>query len=653
MSNETGTDQSIIHTLPAEVSNKIAAGEVVQRPSSVLKELLDNALDSGARNIQVITEKAGRTLIQVIDDGCGMSEHDIPLSFERHATSKIREPEDLYRIRTLGFRGEALASIASVAQVTLKTKRVEDEVGYLYEIWGGEQRKFEPEAVADGTSIAVRNLFYNVPARRSFLKTDATEFRHLLITFQQAALANPEVGFELTADQDKVYQLPPQDMAGRIVEMFGRMYRASLIPVEEQTSYVSIRGYIADPKLTKKSRGEQFLFVNKRPFMHRHLNYVIQDIYGTWIKPNEYPFYALFLDIDPGLIDVNVHPSKLEVKFEDEKSISSLTRSIVKRALNERMQVPDIDAYSERYEADDRSLRSDFEKGFERGSPGAGRTESKQGGGPGEGSAGRDAGQGSGSAGSGQTSLYSGGRPAGRGRSGGRLYADGHRISQDLYASEHGEEPQGEDPARSGGAARQPGRDKSRPEQARAGEFWQLHNQYILSQTLSGFCIIDQHAAHKRIIYEKCLSEAESGLPATQQLLFPQSVEFSASDFALLKKLKPEIERLGFNLQLLSGHTAMINGLPADIQPGDERHLLESILQQYQSLSEGMKLEQRNKLAVALANKTAIPRGRSLSQTEMETLIDQLFSCEQPYQDPMGKATLTYIPLDELKSRFR
>ncbi|MEX0929137.1 MAG: DNA mismatch repair endonuclease MutL [Balneolales bacterium] len=578
--------------MPPEIANKIAAGEVVQRPGSVVKELLDNAVDSGAGHIKVIVQNAGRTLVQVIDDGSGMSKEDIPFCFLRHATSKIHTAEDLYNIRTLGFRGEAMASIASVSQITLTTKRMEDESAHEYEAWGEEVKRFEPAAADNGTSVAVRNLFFNVPARRAFLKTDATEFRHILITFQQIALANQHIGFELIDGSDVIYRLPAQPLHQRIADVFGKRYKASLIPLEEKTSIVSLRGYIADPKLTKKSRGEQFLFVNGRPFMHRHLNYIIQNIYTNWIRPDEYAFYALFYEIKPELIDVNVHPAKLEIKFEDERGVAALTRSIINKALNERMQVPSMEKLSDGdYQGYQR--KNDFEAGF---SP--------------------------------QRSS---------------------KLRPDLTASLYGNTVS-EAKTDGAGTQNQPGLNL---DSKKTGDgFWQLHDQYILSQTLSGICMVDQHAAHKRIIYEKAIHASESGLPSTQQLLFPQSVEFSASDFILLKELRPDMERMGFNLQLLSGNTAMIIGLPADIQVGNERHLLESILQQYQSLSAGMKLNGREKLALALANRSAIPKGRKLTQLEMDDLMDQLFSCEEPYFDPMKKPTILYIPLDEIRSRF-
>ncbi|MDX1672461.1 MAG: DNA mismatch repair endonuclease MutL [Balneolaceae bacterium] len=605
MSNNTDTSQSIIHQLPPEVSNKIAAGEVIQRPSSVVKELLDNAIDAGADRIKIIIQNAGRTLIQVIDNGSGMGKEDIPLAFASHATSKISSIEDLFRVRTLGFRGEALASIASVSQVTLKTKRPEDEIGYEFEIWGGEQKKFEPAAVENGTSVAVSNLFFNVPARRQFLKTDATEFRHILKTIQQAAIANQDIGFELIADTDQIYDLPAgQPIKERIAGMFGKSYRASLITFREETSYVTVRGILSDPKLTKKSRGEQFLFVNGRPFQHRYLTHAILSIYDVWTGEREYPFYAIFIDINPEQVDVNVHPAKEEVKFEDERTVNKVVRSVVKKALNEHFRVPDL---GEREDFEDRGPSS-FDTNIDFGKRNTG-------------------------AGSGPLHLPS------RINFEKREVGDKDDFAQKMY----GDREAAGDEKTSGTSSRT----------AREQSFWQLHNRYILTQTRSGLCLIDQHAAHKRIIYEKTLNATDSTLPSTQQLLFAQNVELSATEYALLEELHPILKRMGFNIQLLSGNTAMIDGVPADIDIGDEQQVLRSMLEQYQQLEGSVKLDARHKVAIAFASKTAVKGGSKLNDREMEHLVDQLFACDEPYKDPLNKPTIVYIPLEDIESRFR
>lgn len=614
MTQETDSQNSIIHQLSPEISNKIAAGEVIQRPSSVVKELLDNAIDAGADQLKIIIQNAGRTLIQVDDNGSGMGKEDIPLCFQQHATSKIQDVDDLFRVRTLGFRGEAMASIASVSQVTLKTKRPGDEIGYKYEVWGGEKKSFEPVAVDDGTSVAVRNLFYNIRARRQFLKTDATEFRHILKTVQQSALANADIGFKLIADTDDIYDLPKdQPLKERIAGMFGKSYRASLIQFEEETSYLTIRGILADPKLTKRSRGEQFLFVNGRPIQHRYLTHIILKIYDTWTGERDYPFYAIFLSIDPTQVDVNVHPAKEEVKFEDERSIIKLTKSVVKKALNERFLVPDVS------QNDGLASGSPSTKNF-----------------PSDINFGKH--------------KQSGSNDENPVKFPSRINSDRspqqenpNSFSSQLYSFESPSDQQEQSSPEQG----------QHPKRMRDRGFWQLHDRFILTQTRSGLCMIDQHSAHKRIVYEKALSATESAIPSTQQLLFAQTVEFSASEFSLLKELHPIIQRMGFNVQLLSGNSAMVSGVPADTDIGDEQSVLKSMLSQYRQLDGKFELDARRKLAIAFASKTAIPGGKKLSDVEMENLLDQLFACDEPYKDPLDKPTLEYIPLEDIESRFR
>ncbi len=609
MKNTFEAEESVIQKMPPELANKIAAGEVIQRPASVVKELLDNSIDAGAEYIKIIIEQAGRTLIQVIDDGSGMSSSDVRPCFEQHATSKIHTIDDLFRIQTMGFRGEAMASIASVSQVEVKTKRVEDSSGTLFEIWGGEEKKFEPVATDDGTSVAVRNLFYNIPARRQFLKTDATEFRHILRTVQHAALANADIAFELVADMDTIYKLPVQDIQQRITDLFGKQYRASLIPFSEETTFVKIHGLAADPKLAKKSRGEQFLFVNGRPVQHRYLSYVILSLFDSWTKQGEYPFYCIFIEVDPSTLDVNVHPAKQEVKFEDERSVIQLTRSVVKKALNEYFVIPDLD---EKY-----GTESQMGNSFENFSGFNNRGSFQK-----------------------NENQY----PIPSRINFNDKNPDGLEWGKKLYETDT--PPLHE---------KDSGRESRQAEESAAPVdrgFWQLHDCYIFTQTRSGYCIIDQHAAHKRIIYEKALDATEKSIPGTQQLLFAQTIELSATDFSLLKELLPIIQRMGFGIQLLSGNTAIINGVPADIDIGDERKVVMEMLQQYRELNRKVSLDARKKVAVAFASRTAIPRGKKLTNVEMELMIDQLFACEDPYHDPLKKPSLLYVPLDEVKRKL-
>ena len=612
--SETRATNSIIHQLPPEISNKIAAGEVIQRPASVVKELLDNAIDAGADDIKIIIENAGRTLIQIIDNGCGMSDEDLPLCFERHATSKINTIEDLFSIKTMGFRGEAMASIASVSQVTVRSKRAEDSNGWELEINGGATKPITPVATQDGTSTSVRNLFFNVPARRQFLKTDVTELRHILRTVQYAALAFPGVSFLVVADGEHVYNLPQESLKNRIVNIFGSAYNASLIEFEEETSYLRIYGYASDPKLAKKSRGEQFLFVNGRPFQHRYLTHVILSLYDAWSRNNEYPFYALFFEIDASKVDVNVHPAKMEVKFEDERSVIQLAKSVVNRALNNHFNVPMIPTDNDPF-LSDQSAKG-FDTGFNFKAPAKDFPTQK---------------------GEGFSVPSRINVPNIRNR--------GDEFARDLYSDLKPQSSPTHQPENLGKEVSE--------EKLQLNSFWQLHNTYIITQTRTGLCMIDQHLAHKRIIFEKAMNATEEALPSTQQLLFAQTLELSASDFTLLKELHPIVQRMGFSVQLMSGNTAMINGVPADIDIGNEQEVLVSMLHQYQELGQKINLEARDRLAIAFASRAAIPRGRKLNYEEMEALVDQLFACEQPYLDPLKKPTIVYLSLDEIQSRFR
>lgn len=611
--SELRTSNSIIHQLSPEISNKIAAGEVIQRPASVVKELLDNAIDAGADDITVIIGNAGRTLIQVIDNGCGMSRDDLPLCFERHATSKINSINDLFSIKTMGFRGEAMASIASVSQIAVRTKRIEDTNGWELEIDGGEEKPIAPIATPEGTNISVKNLFFNVPARRQFLKTNVTELRHILRTVQYAALAFPDISFLVISDEEHVYNLPKDSLKNRIGTLFGSAYNASLIEFEEETSYLKIFGFASDPKLAKKSRGEQFLFVNGRPFQHRYLTHVILSLYDAWTHNNEYPFYSLFIEIDASKVDVNVHPAKMEVKFEDERSVIQLAKSVVNRALNNHFKVPLIPSDEDPFLSN--QATKGFDTAFNFKTPAKGYPSSSIG----------------------EYNVPSRiNKPF--------LDHQGDTFSKLLYSESELSNGSKDNTERLNFDA-----DKT----SKLTSFWQLHNTYIVTQTRTGLCMIDQFLAHKRIIYEKAINATEEALPSTQQLLFAQTIELSASDFTLLKELHPIVQRMGFSIQLLSGNTAMINGVPADIDIGNEQEVIIFMLHQYQDLSQKINLEVRERLAIAFATKAAIPRGKNLKYEEMEALVDQLFACEQPYLDPLKKPTIVYLSLDEIESRFR
>ena len=606
----------LIQLLPDTIINQIAAGEVVQRPASVVKELIDNAIDAGADHISVVIEQAGRTLIQVTDNGSGMSEEDLERCFQRHATSKIHALEDLYSIRTMGFRGEAMSSIASVSQLVAKTKLHDADSGWQIRMYGGEVQEKSPVATANGTQITVKNLFFNVPARRQFLKTDATEFRHILRTVQHAALSHPSIAFDLISEGDLVYRLESEQTADRIASLFGKAYRASLIPFEEKTSLLAIKGFAGDPKLSKKSRGEQFLFVNGRPFQHRYLMHVLLSLYDTWTHANEYPFFVVFIDIDPAKIDVNVHPAKSEIKFDDERSVIQLCLSVMKKALNEHFRVPELPSTSQEPFDDANAFQSmqaliqeqhPFNPKFKGFNEGQGISNNRA-------------------------------VPSADSRV---PHSKGTSIAEQLYARN----PWTQDTRTS--------LVEDNEQRLGNGFYWQLHNSYIVTQTRTGLCLIDQYYAHKRILFEKTMLAAEDAFPSTQQLLFSQQLDLSASDFSLLKEILPLIQKIGFSVSLLSGNSILIDGVPSDITKGDESKMIIDVLHSYRELDKVVSFDERERLALAFATKAAIQKGNRLEMEEMESLVDELFACEEPYYDPLKHPTILFMSMNEIQQRFR
>ena len=627
----------IIRVMPETLANKIAAGEVVQRPASAAKELIENAIDAGGDELTIVLKSAGSELIQVIDNGCGMSPQDAVDSFRRHATSKIRSIDDLERIQTLGFRGEALASIAAVAQVELKTKRHQDEAGVLVRIHGGALEATEPCATPDGTSIAVRNLFYNVPARRNFLKTPATEFKHLVETFQFLALANPAVAFTLVHDDNEVYRLtqarsddPQEALRQRISELLGKEHAENVVPVGETTSYLSATGFISRPEFNRRSRGEQFLFVNGRYVKNRSLDHAILNAYEGLLPDGSYPFYAVFLWLDPRHIDVNVHPTKAEIKFDDERGVYGFVKAVARKALGTADLIPQLDvAPVERPERPSASGPT-FDASVERVRPFTPTREAR--------------GEGSG----GVVAPRPGPAPSFDGPDAPRpSWEPPGALSEKMYG------PTPEDEAEQTIASGSTEEAEEKLERAE-GEplLWQLHNRYVLTQIRSGLMILDQHAAHERILYERALQSLQSGFGMSQQLLFPHTLDFNPADFELLKELMPDLRSLGFDIEIFSGRSVVVRGVPADIPPGDERRILDDILQQYKSYQGELQIKGRDNLAKSIAHRSAIKTGEKLTAKEMRTLIDQLFMCEMPYASPHGRPTIIKISIDELDKRF-
>ncbi len=629
--------ESIIHVLPDTLANKIAAGEVVQRPSSVAKELLENAIDAGADTVTLILKKAGRELVQVIDNGCGMSAVDAVACFQRHATSKINAIEDLQQLYTLGFRGEALASIASVAQVELRTKRMSDPAGILIQIDGGEGITQEPCAAPSGTSISVRNLFYNVPARRNFLKSNATEFKHLVETFQFIALSNPEVGFRLVHDGHEVHNLPPaaagtafQDaLRERVMGLFGDKTAGQLIPVRESTSYMTIDGFVAKPEFSRRTRGEQFFFVNQRYIKNRLLDHAVSNAYGEMLPKGSYPFFTLFLHIDPKHVDVNVHPTKAEVKFDDERGVYGFILAVIRKALGDADITPNMG-----FDRKGRLVEQTGD-GANLATPPAPRAVTPA------------------------PNMWSDPPVANPMRDYSRLPGQNDMFTAPSVPSVASALPDDVPPevVPLSQAVTLPA--TSLPEGAevtRQGQgevlLWQLHDKYILARIRSGVMIVDQHAAHERILYEKALKAMESQFGMTQQLLFPHTLEFSPADFELLSELGSDLKGLGFDIEFFGGRSVIVRGVPADIRVGDEREILDGILQQYKSYVDQYQIHGRDNLAKSVSCRTAIKTGKKLSLTEMQVLIDQLFMCKMPYACPHGRPTMVKISLDELDRRF-
>jgi len=632
VADDSAPSDGIIHVMPDRLANQIAAGEVVQRPASVEKELVENAIDAGASEIEILLKDAGSTLVQVIDDGCGMSADDAAQCFERHATSKVQSVDDLQRIRTLGFRGEALASIAAVAQVELKTKRVEDEAGTLVRVEGGEVVDQRPCAVPPGTSVAVRNLFFNVPARRNFLKTPATELKHLTTTAQFLALAHPGIAFRVEHDGHEHYDLAAATaedehaaLQTRILGLFGEERADELVAVEDASSDLTVRGFVGAPSFHRKTRGEQFLFVNDRYVRDRYLSHAVKKAYGDLLPDGAFPFFALFLSMDPRRVDVNVHPQKSEVKFDDQSGIYGFLRSAVRRALGRVHATPQVDD-----ESSSASSASSDDPSRTRPKPTSFQPRRSD-----------DAGSSSSSGGS-----RSSGRLAGRSRSSpdGRSGASPGEQSDALYRPP-------EEPDSTPDAASQD-EDEPDAEGRTQRPVWGLHDTYVVTPTDTGMMLVDQRAAHIRVLYERNQARLREEQGPSQQLLFPHTVDLSASDADLLDDLLPDLQALGFEIGRLSGRTVAVRGVPTDVQDGDEGAVLEALLEQYKSAQDAVQDDRRDRLARTMAQQSAVRRGQPLSEAERRSLLRDLFECEMPYADPTGTPTLAKWSLEEIAERF-
>ncbi len=598
----------IIKLLPDHVANQIAAGEVVQRPASVVKELLENSVDAGAGQIIVLLKDAGRTLIQVTDDGQGMSPTDARSCFERHATSKIRLADDLQHIRTKGFRGEALASIAAIAQVELKTRQAGDELGTRVLIEGSRVQAQEALACPVGTSLLVRSLFYNVPARRQFLKSDPVELKHVIEEFQRVALAHPAIRFRLLHNDQEVFHLESGNERQRIVHLFGRKYDERLVPVEESTEFLHVEGFITKPEFAKRSRGEQYFFVNRRFIRSPYLEHAVRRAYEELIQRDNYPGWFLFLELDPAWIDINIHPTKTEIKFRDDRAVYAIVHAAVRRALGRHNLTPSLD-----FEPEPALLHGAVPTGPLPMEPtiGSGRWRPRD--------------------------LPRQASPAGWQQ----LFDLG-----ETPVVQHDEQLPGLAPPADGAAAPAPREwNNNRP-------VFQLPGHYMLAQVKSGFVVVDRQRAMERITYERALQSLERGTGASQAQLFPVTMELSGPDHALLLALLPELHALGFQLEPLSGRSVAVNGMPAECGAEDPADLLGQLLEQVHNERGSLKAERHATLARGMARSTAVHLAKHMDVAAMHDLIDRLFACEMPYFTPGGKPVLITYGLQELDERF-
>ncbi len=611
----------IIRLLSDSLANQIAAGEVVQRPASVVKELLENSIDAKSTKIQLVVKDAGKQLIQVIDNGKGMSTTDARMCFERHATSKLASTEDLFNIRTLGFRGEALASIAAVAQVEMKTQTRDEELGVLLKIEGSEVKTQEPVATTQGTSIAVKNLFFNVPARRNFLKSNAVEMKHIIEEFQRVALSFPEIAFILLQNDMEIYNLPSEKLSKRIINLLGNNYKEQLIPCQEETELVKIRGYIGKPESARKTRGEQYFFVNNRFVKHNYLHHAVKTGYDKLIPDDCFPFYTLFIEIDPKHIDINVHPTKTEIKFDDERTLYAILLAAVKKTLATHNITPSLDFDQDinfnilNTNLDTSSLKA---AGFYNQSSGFSLRPQKN------------------------TDNWE------------KLYENFNRSSSGPDFEQSSKPDHNPPRIFESRANEQPALSQSaNAEENNPGSTFQLHLKYIVSQVKSGMVVIDQQAAHERILYEKYQTMLQGFSGACQQSLFPQTIDLEPGDFSLIMEMENEIKALGFQFNVFGKSSIVLNGIPADMPAGvNEKRIFEGLLEQFKHNQAELKLDKRENLVRSLARRSSMKSGTRLSTMEMSSLIDNLFACKVPNYGPSGNPTFVILEMDKIAKFF-
>ena len=597
---------SIIRLLPDTIANQIAAGEVVQRPASVVKELIENAIDAESSTIKVIIKEAGKTLIQVIDNGKGMSEVDARMSFEKHATSKITKATDLFNIQTMGFRGEALASIAAVAQLEMESCLEEETLGTRIVIEGAEVKTQTPVSAPQGTKVSVKNLFFNIPARRNFLKSDPVETKHILDEFQRAALARPDVAFALYQNDTETYQLPATKLSHRIVHLFGNAHKKQLIFCQESTDLLKIQGYVGQPAHAKKTRGEQFLFVNQRFIKSPYLNHAVKNAFEGLLAKETFPFYVLFIDIAPARIDVNVHPTKTEIKFENEQMVYALLTATIKKALATHQVTSSIDFE----QATNLNPLAAFP-------PSAASSASE--------------------------------RNYAQFRQSADSKPDNAKDWTKLFAPLD-KLPSQEALATTPATLLTAGPWQPMPE----NKFKiQLHRQYLLVQVKAGLLLIDQRAAHERVLYEQYLQPLlSSQAHSAQQLLFPVHITLNPADLALVQAHERDLQALGFALASLGKDSLVVNACPAEVAAHDLKQLLEGLIEQFKQNQAQFSLTTQENLARSLAKRACMQPGKKLQEEEIDLLIDQLFACENPNYTPEGGRTFVVLTLEDVGRVF-
>ena len=612
----------IIKLLPDHVANQIAAGEVVQRPASVVKELLENAIDAEATSIKLIIKDGGKVLIQVIDDGMGMSATDARLSFERHATSKIQKAEDLFNLNTKGFRGEALASIAAIAHVEMQTKPEQEEMATHLKIEGSEIMFQEVCVAPKGTSISVKNLFFNIPARRNFLKSNQVELRHIIDEFHRVALAHPNIAFNFYNNGSELFNLPQENQRQRIVHIFGGKTNEKLVPVNEETQVVKISGFINKPEFAKKSRGEQFFFVNNRFIKSPYLHHAILSAFEGLIKSNAYPGYFLYLNVDPGSIDINIHPTKTEVKFDDEHTLYAILRSTVKHSLGQFNVVPALDFEQDQnletpYNYKDRGAlqpKVTVDSGFNpfqevtQNFSGVG-TYKKQ-------------------STEGWENLYVGlESKVGKDNDFSSLKFESETITGSIF---EGHQDSLETVATT----------------------FQLRRKYIVTTIKSGMMVIDQSRAHQRVLYEQFLKNITINEAVSQQLLFPLSLSFSNSDIDVLKEIKESLTTIGFVFSKVDGGEVKITGVPLMVAESEVGIVLDQLISDFQLEITEDSFSQTDLLAKTLAKTLAVKTGEFLNNTSQQALVNNLFACKETRVSPFNKPVYVTITENDIDKKF-